>query len=83
MEKRAALVEVNLLEFGEHEQELHYELPIPEILRHAADHGLARYRVHYGSSHLVAYRTEPAGAARRALNRLKLAAGRARQRVSS
>ena len=32
MEARAALVEVNLLEFDEHEQELHYELPIAEIL---------------------------------------------------
>ena len=81
MERRAALVEVNLLEFGEHEQELHYELPIPAILRHAADHGLERYRVHYGSSHLVTYRTKPAGAVRRAANRLKLAAGRARRRV--
>ena len=81
MEKRAALVEVNLLEFDEHEQELHYELPIPEILRHAADRGLERYRVHYGSSHLILYRPEPAPAARRLGNRLKLAAGRARQRV--
>ena len=63
MEKRAALVEVNLLEFGEHEQDLHYELPIPEILRHAADRGLEHYRIHYGSSHLILYRPKPAPAA--------------------
>ena len=82
MEKRAALVQVNLLEFDEHEQELHYELPIPEILRHAADRGLERYRIHYGSSHLVLYRPEPAARrAARSINRLKLAAGRARRRV--
>ena len=81
MEKRAALVEVNLLEFDEHEQELHYELPIPEILRHAADRGLEHYRIHYGSSHLVLYQPKPAPAARRLANRLKLAAGRARRRV--
>ena len=33
MEARAALVEVNLLEFDEHQQELHYELPIAETSR--------------------------------------------------
>ena len=81
MEQRAGLVEVNLLEFDEHEQELHHELPIPEILRHAADRGLEHYRIHYGSSHLVLYKPKPAPAVRRLANRLKLAAGRARRRV--
>ena len=81
MEKRAALVEVNLLEFDEHEQELHYELPIPEMLRYAADRGLERYRVHYGTSHLIVYRPERVSGARRVANRLKLAAGRVRRRI--
>jgi SAM-dependent methyltransferase len=76
MEKRAALVQVNLLEFDEHEQELHYELPIPEMLRYAAERGLEHYRVHYGSSHLIIYRPERVAAARRLTNRLKLAAER-------
>jgi SAM-dependent methyltransferase len=81
MEKRAALVEVNLLEFDEHEQELHYELPISEMLRYAADRGLERYRVHYGTSHLIVYRPERVSGARRLANRLKLAAEGIRRRI--
>src|SRR2546429_420182 len=52
LERRAALVEVNLLEFEPNEQELHYEIPIPDVLRHAARAGLESYRVYHGSSHL-------------------------------
>ena len=81
MEKRAALVQVNLLEFDEHEQDLHYELPIPEILRHAADRGLERYRVYYGSSHLVLYRPEPVSAPNRLANRMKLVGESVRKRA--
>ena len=55
MERRADIVLVNLLEPEPHEQEIHHDLPIPEILRHAASLGLIRYRVHHGSSHLVGY----------------------------
>ena len=72
MEERADLVEVNLLEFDPHEQELHYELPIPELLRYAADRELETYELHYGTSHLILYRPRPAGAARRLRNRVKL-----------
>ena len=81
MERRAALVEVNLLEFDEHEQELHYELPIPEMIRYAADRGLEGYRVYYGTSHLIIYRPEQASGARRMRNRLMVAAEGVRRRV--
>jgi SAM-dependent methyltransferase len=80
MESRAALVEVNLLEFDENEQELHYELPIPDLLRHAADRQLELYRILHGTSHLVLYGTERAGAARKLLNRLRLASGRRKRK---
>jgi len=75
MERRADLVVVNLLEFGPHEQELHYELPIRDLLLRAAAHKLERYRLLYGSSHLVLYRPERAGPARRAVNLARLGAG--------
>jgi SAM-dependent methyltransferase len=81
MEKRSALVEVNLLEFDKHEQALHHELPIPEMLRYAAKRGLERYRVYYGSSHLVLYRPEPVSLPKRAANRMKLAAESVRKRA--
>jgi SAM-dependent methyltransferase len=76
MEQRAALVEVNLLEFEPNEQALHYELPIRDMLRYAADRGLENYELHYGTSHLVLYRPEPASTGRRVLNRVRLAAER-------
>ena len=81
METRAALVVVNLLEFDEHEQELHYELPIPDMLRYVADRDLERYRVYHGTSHLVLYRPERASGARRLRNRLAVAAEGVRRRV--
>jgi SAM-dependent methyltransferase len=79
MEERAALVEVNLLEFDPHEQELHYELPIGQLLRHAARRGLEHYAVYHGSSHLMAYRAEPASSARHAVNLARVASGRVRK----
>jgi len=78
MEQRAALVEVNLLEFEPHEQELHYELPIPELRRYAAQRQLEHYRIYHGSSHLLLYRPEPAGAGRRMRNSARIAAERVR-----
>lgn len=79
MERRAALVEVNLLEFDEHEQELHYELPIRELLLHAARRGLVSYQVLHGSSHLVLYRPGPVQLPRRLVNLVRLSAGRLRR----
>jgi SAM-dependent methyltransferase len=79
MERRAALVEVNLLEFDEHEQELHHELPIPELARYAADRDLERYRILHGTSHLLLYRPERASGPQRLLNRLRLVRARRRR----
>jgi SAM-dependent methyltransferase len=78
MEQRAALVEVNFLEFDDHEQELHHELPVSELVGHAADRKLEAYGILHGSSHLVLYRPERASAPRRLVNRLRLARGRRR-----
>lgn len=82
MEKRAALIEVNLLEFDDHEQDLHYELPIREILLHAADRHLDCYRVYHGSSHLVLYRTGLASPTRRLRNRAVITASDLLRRAS-
>jgi SAM-dependent methyltransferase len=81
MEQRANLVEVNLLEFDEHEQALHYELPIRELLHYAARRRLAMYRVFHGSSHLVLYRPEEASLPRRGQNLARLALGMLRKQV--
>lgn len=81
MERRAALVEVNLLEFDEHEQELHYELPIPALLRYARSRGLERYRVLHGTSHLILYRPEPVQGLRRGRSLAQVAIGHALRRL--
>jgi SAM-dependent methyltransferase len=81
METRAERVMVNLLEFEQHEQPLHYELPIAALLRRAARQRLELYRVLHGSSHLVLYGRGPAGPARRTANVARLVAGQARARV--
>jgi hypothetical protein len=68
MESRARLVEVNLLEYEAHEQELHYRLPIRRLLFHAARGQLEAYRIYYGTSHVILYGAAPAGPARRLRN---------------
>jgi SAM-dependent methyltransferase len=80
MEKRAALVEVNLLAPDPFDQDLHHELPIKEILTHAAGLQLVAYKVLHGRSHLVLYRPARSSLAGRAVGRARLAAGRARAR---
>jgi SAM-dependent methyltransferase len=77
MESRAALVEVNLLEYEPHQQELHYELPIPELIEHARQRHLRAYKVFHETSHVLLYGTAPAGAGRRAANRMRVARARA------
>ena len=57
LERRAAIVVVNLLEPVPGDTALHRPLPIAAILRHATGRGLLRYRRYYGRSHLVAYRS--------------------------
>jgi SAM-dependent methyltransferase len=78
MERRAALVEVNLLGPEPGDQDLHHDLPIKEILARAARLELVSYRVLYGRSHLVLYRPQEAGLAGRVRGRARLAAGRLR-----
>ncbi|HEY5317473.1 MAG TPA: methyltransferase, partial [Solirubrobacteraceae bacterium] len=60
LERRAAVVVVNLLEPVPGDTPLHRSLPIGAILAHATDRGLLRYRRYYGRSHLIAYRGTPA-----------------------
>lgn len=79
MERRATLVEVNLLAFEEHEQALHHKLPIRPLLRYAASRRLEAYRYLHGGSHLLLYGPEHVGAARRLQNVARLAAGRLRR----
>lgn len=74
LEERAALVEVNLLEFDPNEQDLHHELPIPQLLRRVSSQRLLEYHVLYGTSHLLLYRPEPAGAVGRLRNRAQMRA---------
>jgi SAM-dependent methyltransferase len=80
MEERADLIEVNLLEFEPHGQELHYELPIGRLLRYAAGRQLEAYEIHHGSSHLILYRPRPAPVMRRLRNLGLLARGRLQRR---
>ncbi len=81
MEQRAALVEVNLLGPEPGDQDLHHELPIQPILRHAARRHLVAYKLLHGRSHLVLYRPQASGPAGRALGRARLALARARAAV--
>lgn len=60
LERRAAIVLVNLLEPIPGDTTLHRALPIRAILAHATRRGLLRYR-RYGRSHLLAYRSERCG----------------------
>jgi SAM-dependent methyltransferase len=67
MERRARLVLVNLLEPDPDDVEMHRDLPIRGILRHATRSGLVHYRrYHSGRSHLVLYESGTASPARRA-----------------
>jgi GT2 family glycosyltransferase/2-polyprenyl-3-methyl-5-hydroxy-6-metoxy-1,4-benzoquinol methylase len=59
LERRAAVVVVNLLEPVDDDTPLHRALPIGAILRHASRQGVLAHRVYDGRSHLVAYRSAP------------------------
>lgn len=83
MERRARIVEVNLLEPHEGDPEIHRELPIDPILRRAARLRLLCYRVVHGRSHLVAYEGDPGGASARLAGRARLLVGRARARAAA
>jgi SAM-dependent methyltransferase len=79
MERRADLVCVNLLEPLPGDQEIHHELPIRGLLRHAARRRLVSYRVLHGRSHLVLYGPRAAGPASRIANSARLAGARLRR----
>jgi SAM-dependent methyltransferase len=72
MEQRANLVVVNLLEPEPDDQDLHHELPIRDLLAHAARHRLRHYAVLHGRSHLVLYESAPASLPARVLNRARI-----------
>jgi SAM-dependent methyltransferase len=83
MERRSELVMVNLLEPEEDDQEIHHELPIRALLRHAAARRLVFYRVMHGSSHVVMYGPARSGLAGRATGRARLWAGAAGRRAGA
>jgi len=56
LESRATVVAVNFLEPEPGDTHLHKPLPIPELLDHAAEQGILRYRIYHQRSHLVVYR---------------------------
>jgi SAM-dependent methyltransferase len=77
MERRAEIVEVNLLEPEPDEQALHHQLPIPELLRYAGQRRLLRYRLlHDRRSHLLLYRPELVGRTGRYANLCRFGVGR-------
>jgi SAM-dependent methyltransferase len=56
LERRAAVVVVNVLEPAPFDPSLHYELPVRALVAHAAARGLLHHGVYHDRSHLVAYR---------------------------
>lgn len=76
LEHAAGHVLVNFLEPEPCETGLHHELPVRDLVQHAARHRLLRYRVMHGRSHLVLYASEPAGGLARLRSRAALARGR-------
>jgi SAM-dependent methyltransferase len=55
LEASARMVLVNFLEPVEGETDLHHDLPVDQLVRHAAARRLLRYEVFHGRSHLVLY----------------------------
>jgi SAM-dependent methyltransferase len=75
MERRAKLVQVNLLAPVPEDQDLHHELPIRRLLAYATTRQLVAYERLHRRSHLVLYRPVQVGLGRRAGNLIRLAAG--------
>ena len=61
LEASARMVLVNFLDPVEGETELHHDLPVDGLVRHAAARRLLRYEVFHGRSHLVLYDRRPGG----------------------
>jgi SAM-dependent methyltransferase len=67
LEALSNLVVVNFLEpHPDEEPDVHHELPIGRLLRHAGSRGLHRYARYHGRSHLVAYEPRRGGLGSRA-----------------
>jgi GT2 family glycosyltransferase/2-polyprenyl-3-methyl-5-hydroxy-6-metoxy-1,4-benzoquinol methylase len=64
LERRAAVVVVNLLDDAPADTPLHRRLPVRAILAHAGDRGLLHYRRYHGRSRLIAYRSARASGRR-------------------
>ncbi len=76
MERAARLVCVNALETSPGETVLHRELPIAEVVAHAARRRLRTYRrLHDGRSHLLVWDRRPARGPARLLSRRRAARG--------
>lgn len=60
LERRAAIVMINLLEHDISDPYPHHQLPIDAILAHAEARGVVAYGLYHGRSHFVAYRGEGA-----------------------
>jgi SAM-dependent methyltransferase len=77
LERRAALVAVNLLEEEEDDLPIHHPLPIARLRSRAARGRVVHYgRYHDRRSHLLLYRPPPAGIADRLRSRAAIARGR-------
>ena len=61
LERCARMVLVNFLEPVPGETELHHDLPVGELVRHASARRLLRYEVFHERSHLVLYDRRPGG----------------------
>lgn len=83
MERRARLVEVNLLEPAAHDdQEIHHDLPLEDLVQYAASHRLLMYETFHGSSHLIVYKSWRLGPASRLLGAGRRWTWLARRRVA-
>lgn len=82
MERRAELVMVNFLEPEPEDQDLHHELPVVDLVDHAADRRLVSYGIYHQRSHLVLYSPRRVSGPRRLKQRAAVRLARARPRDS-
>lgn len=78
LERRADLVEINLLVGADDHEPLHHPLPLARLLRHVAHRRVHSYRVLYGRSHLLLYDAAPVSWGIRPRSALRLVNGATR-----
>lgn len=83
LERRAAIVVVNLLEEDHDDTHIHHSLPVRKILDRAQAKGLLHYRLYNERSHLVAYRSAGTGTLSSRIRRLSGTAERAVQPLAA